>query len=150
MLHMLQMMVSHSDEASAAFLGKAVGTLFGLGLGFFLVRRLLAGSKPSASPAAQPLRTASDEKRQLAKRLVSEIRLRNVEQVDTGRRSRDLAVRFDQDLRLSYKTFVERVGEGPASARIFQDEVVKILAGGDAGALGTLPWLGLASPAARK
>jgi hypothetical protein len=78
-----------------------------------------------------------EEARRLARLLVSEIKLYNEEQVEEGRRKRDLYERLREDIDRSRQMYEERV-----EARIlkttdyFYQELVRILAAGDAKALG--------------
>jgi hypothetical protein len=140
------------EELIGAFLARIAGLVLGIFVGLILARkRLNRFRRSSSSPGVTTaVRMRRDEKRRLAQVLVSEIRLRNARQVDDGRRCRDLGVRFDPDLQRTYKVFAGRVGDGYESARIFREVVVKILAGGDAGALGDLPWLGTTPASARE
>ncbi len=90
--------------------------------------------------ARQPVVTDDplhEEARRLARLLVSEIKLYNEEQVEEGRRKRDLYERLREDIDRSRQMYEERV-----EARIlkttdyFYQELVRILAAGDAKALG--------------
>jgi hypothetical protein len=90
--------------------------------------------------ARQPVATDDplhEEARRLARLLVSEIKLYNEEQVDEGRRKRDLYERLREDIDRSRQMYEERV-----EARIlkttdyFYQELVRILAAGDTKALG--------------
>ena len=90
--------------------------------------------------ARQPVATDDplhEEARRLARLLVSEIKLYNEEQVEEGRRKRDLYERLREDIDRSRQMYEERV-----EARIlkttdyFYQELVRILAAGDAKALG--------------
>lgn len=78
-----------------------------------------------------------EEARRLARLLVSEIKLYNEEQVEEGRRKRDIYERLREDIDRSRQMYEERV-----EARIlkttdyFYQELVRILAAGDAKALG--------------
>jgi hypothetical protein len=78
-----------------------------------------------------------EEARRLARLLVSEIRLYNEEQVEEGRRSRDLYERLRDDIDRSRQIYDERIDEQVrTSTDYFYQELVRILAAGDAGALG--------------
>ncbi|HWN44062.1 MAG TPA: hypothetical protein VNW71_17695 [Thermoanaerobaculia bacterium] len=90
--------------------------------------------------ARQPVVTDDplhEEARRLARLLVSEIKLYNEEQVEEGRRKRDLYERLREDIDRSRQMYEERV-----EARIlkttdyFYQELVRILAAGDTKALG--------------
>jgi hypothetical protein len=80
---------------------------------------------------------ASDEARRLARLLVSEIKLYNEEQVDLGRKNLDLYQRLREDIDRSRQMYDERVDPSVKSTDYFQQELVRILAGGDARALGS-------------
>jgi hypothetical protein len=78
-----------------------------------------------------------EEARRLARLLVSEIKLYNEEQVEEGRRHRDIYPRLQDDIDRSRQMYDERVDPRvKGEVDYFQQEVVNILAGGDAGALG--------------
>ena len=79
-----------------------------------------------------------EEARRFARLLVSEIKLYNEDAVERGRQQRDLYHRLKDDIDRSREMYEKRI---PADVRDahdhFQDELVRILAGGDAGALGS-------------
>lgn len=78
-----------------------------------------------------------DEARRLARLLISEIKLYNEEQVEEGRRNRDLYHRLKDDIDRSRQIYEERVHETVReSSDYFQQELVRSLAGGDSRALG--------------
>lgn len=78
-----------------------------------------------------------DEARRLARLLVSEIKLYNEAQVEEGRRKKDLYERLKDDIDRSRQVYDERVGEQVRlTSSYFYDELVRILADGDASALG--------------
>ncbi|MEM7049466.1 MAG: hypothetical protein AAF604_07395 [Acidobacteriota bacterium] len=78
-----------------------------------------------------------EEARRLARLLVSEIRLYNEEQVEEGRRTKDIYRRLRDDIDRSRQMYEERVSSGiVASTDYFQQELVRILGAGDAAALG--------------
>jgi len=78
-----------------------------------------------------------EEARRLARLLVSEIKLDNEERVEEGRRNRDIYERLKEDIdrsRVMYEARVEpRIVR---STDYFYQELVRILAAGDARALG--------------
>jgi hypothetical protein len=101
--------------------------------------------RPQETPAATaPHRQMSEESsalheeaRRLARLLVSEIKLYNEEQVEEGRRQRDIYPRLQEDIDRSRQMYEERVDPRVRDeVDYFQQEMVNILAGGDAGALG--------------
>ncbi|MEZ5312857.1 MAG: hypothetical protein R2862_03970 [Thermoanaerobaculia bacterium] len=78
-----------------------------------------------------------EEARRLARLLVSEIKLYNEEQVDEGRRNRDIYHRLKEDIDRSRQIYEERIHESVrGTTDYFQQELVRSLAGGDARALG--------------
>jgi len=78
-----------------------------------------------------------EEARRLARLLISEIKLYNEEQVEEGRRQRDIYRRLREDIDRSRQLYEERVSEKVRStADYFQQELVRNLAGGDSQALG--------------
>ena len=78
-----------------------------------------------------------DEARRFARLLVSEIKLYNESKVDAGRKNKDLYERLKEDIDRSRQMYDERIAEDVRkSSNYFYDELVRILADGDAGALG--------------
>ncbi len=78
-----------------------------------------------------------EEARRLARLLVSEIKLYNEEQVDEGRRNRDLYERLKEDIDRSRQMYEERVEQRILNTTdYFYQELVRILAAGDSKALG--------------
>ncbi len=78
-----------------------------------------------------------DEARRFARLLVSEIKLYNEPKVEQGRRSRDLYQRMKEDIDRSRQMYDERIGEDVRKgSNYFYDELVRILADGNADSLG--------------
>lgn len=78
-----------------------------------------------------------DEARRFARLLVSEIKLYNEGKVEQGRKNKDLYERLKEDIDRSRQMYDERIPEDVRKAtNYFYDELVRILADGDAGALG--------------
>jgi hypothetical protein len=78
-----------------------------------------------------------EEARRLARLLVSEIKLYNEEQVEEGRRNRDVYERLREDIDRSRQMYDERVDpQILRSTDYFYQELVRILAAGDSKALG--------------
>jgi hypothetical protein len=78
-----------------------------------------------------------EEARRLARLLVSEIKLYNEEQVEEGRRNRDIYERLKEDIDRSRQMYDERVDpQILRSTDYFYQELVRILAAGDSKALG--------------
>jgi hypothetical protein len=83
-----------------------------------------------------PVDDAQEEARRLARLLVTEIKLYNEEQVEEGRRMGDIRTRLEEDIERSRKIFDERVGEEVrGETDFFEEELVRILGGGDPNAL---------------
>ncbi len=97
-----------------------------------------AGMARGASAGAAPDATKKhDEARRFARLLVSEIKLYNEGKVDQGRKNKDLYERLKEDIDRSRQMYDERIPEDiRKSSNYFYDELVRILADGDAGALG--------------
>ncbi len=78
-----------------------------------------------------------EEARRLARLLVTEIKLYNEEQVEEGRRGKDIYARLREDIDRSRQIFNERVeAEVREQTDYFHEEMVRILAGGNEEALG--------------
>ena len=88
-----------------------------------------------AAPADDSKR--HDEARRFARLLVSEIKLYNEPKVDLGRRNKDLYERLKEDIDRSRQMYDERIADDVRkTSNYFYDELVRILADGDASALG--------------
>lgn len=78
-----------------------------------------------------------DEARRFARLLVSEIKLYNEAKVEVGRKNKDLYERLKEDIDRSRQMYDERIGEDVRkSSNYFYDELVRILADGNAEVLG--------------
>ncbi len=105
--------------------------------------RPAAPPAPAAAPAAAPIapedQKAHEDAKRFARLVVSEIKLYNEAKVNEGRRQKDLYERLKEDVERGRQMYAERV---PARIRdttnYFFDELVRILAGGDASALGAM------------
>lgn len=97
-----------------------------------------SGIRGGASRADQPEDAKKhDEARRFARLLVSEIKLYNETKVDTGRKNKNLYERLKEDIDRSRQMYDERIPEDVRkSSNYFYDELVRILADGDAGVLG--------------
>lgn len=95
-------------------------------------------SKPvAAAPSAPDDAALHEEARRLARLLVSEIKLYNEERVEEGRRNKDIYERLKEDIDRSRQMYEERVDSRILrSTDYFYQELVRILAAGDARALG--------------
>ncbi|MGH9337292.1 MAG: hypothetical protein ACRD21_26390, partial [Vicinamibacteria bacterium] len=96
---------------------------------------------PPAGPNLDTLdpdtRKKHEEAQRFARLLVSEIKLYNETKVQQGRTSRDLYDLLRDDIERSRQLYRERVPENiRVSTNYFNDELVRILADGDEGAMG--------------
>ena len=93
-----------------------------------------APARAAVPPEAQK---AHEDAKRFARLVVSEIKLYNEAKVTEGRKTRDIYERLKEDIERGRQMYSDRV---PAPVRdasdYFQDELVRILAGGDAAALG--------------
>jgi hypothetical protein len=95
-----------------------------------------APAGPALSPDAQK---AHEDAKRFARLVVSEIKLYNETKVTEGRRQKDLYERLKEDIERGRQMYTERVASGiRETTNYFYDELVRILAGGDAGALGPM------------
>jgi hypothetical protein len=100
---------------------------------------------PPPPPAAAPSnlspeeQTAHEAAKRFARLVVSEIKLYNEAKVSEGRRQKYLYERLKEDIERGRQMYAERVpGSIRDATNYFFDELVRILAGGDAGALGPM------------
>lgn len=95
---------------------------------------------PAVAPPLSPeVQKAHEDAKRFARLVVSEIKLYNESKVTEGRRQRDLYERLKEDIERGRQMYTERVSSGiRESTNYFYDELVRILAGGDAGALGPM------------
>jgi len=106
----------------------------------------LRPSPPSAPPAAPAARAASaedqkahDDAKRFARLVVSEIKLYNESKVTEGRKTKDIYERLKEDIERGRQMYHDRVAQSVRdSSDYFHDELVRILAGGDANALGPM------------
>ena len=78
-----------------------------------------------------------EEARRFARLLVSEIKLYNEDEVERGRSEKDIGSRLKEDIDRSREMFEKRIPEDVRAGHdYFRDELVRILADGDADALG--------------
>jgi hypothetical protein len=89
---------------------------------------------PSAPPPEAPVGQEFEDAKRFARLLVSEIKLYNEAKVLQGRKNRDLYELLKEDIDRSRNLFKERHSDAPVD--LFNDELVRILAEGDPGALG--------------
>jgi hypothetical protein len=107
--------------------------------------RPAVSSAPAAAPAVAPRPAAPEDQKahedakRFARLVVSEIKLYNETKVAEGRRSKDLYERLKEDIERGRQMYSDRVAAGVRdSTNYFFDELVRILAGGDASALGPM------------
>jgi hypothetical protein len=109
--------------------------------------RPAAPPRPAAPrPAAAPARALSaedqkahEEAKRFARLVVSEIKLYNESKVSEGRRNKDLYERLKEDIERGRQMYQDRVSAPVRdNTNYFYDELVRILAGGDASALGPM------------
>jgi hypothetical protein len=82
---------------------------------------------------------AHEEAKRFARLVVSEIKLYNESKVSEGRRNKDLYERLKEDIERGRQMYQDRVSAPVRDAtNYFYDELVRILAGGDASALGPM------------
>jgi hypothetical protein len=93
-----------------------------------------------AAPAVPPEeQKAHDDAKRFARLVVSEIKLYNEAKVNEGRRNKDIYERLKEDIERGRQMYNDRVAAGVRDrSNYFVDELVRILAGGDAGALGPM------------
>ena len=92
----------------------------------------LSGGRPGDDDSKR-----HDEARRFARLLVSEIKLYNEPKVDLGRKNKDLYERLKEDIDRSRQMYDERIADDVRKvSNYFYDELVRILADGDASALG--------------
>jgi len=100
--------------------------------------------EPVAAPDGTPDERSSsedeahqEEARRFARLLVSEIKLYNEDEVERGRTEKDLGERLKDDIERSRDMFEKRISAEVRDGHdYFHDELVRILADGDADALG--------------
>jgi hypothetical protein len=100
-----------------------------------------APARPAPGPGtiAPEDQKAHEDAKRFARLVVSEIKLYNEAKVNEGRRNKDIHERLKEDVERGKQMYSDRV---PAHIRdtttYFYDELVRILAGGDASALGPM------------
>jgi hypothetical protein len=91
---------------------------------------------PLPSPEEQK---AHEDARRFARLVVSEIKLYNEAKVNEGRRQRNIYEKLKEDIERGRQMYSDRVPPPiRETSNYFFDELVRILAGGDAGALGPM------------
>jgi len=102
------------------------------------------GSKAAVAAPAAPALTPEEQKshddaKRFARLVVSEIKLYNEAKVNEGRKNKDLYERLKEDIERGRQMYSDRVAANVRdNTNYFYDELVRILAGGDAGALGPM------------
>ena len=101
--------------------------------------RPAAPPPPAAAGLSPEEQQAHESAKRFARLVVSEIKLYNEAKVSEGRRQKDLYERLKEDIERGRQMYAERVpGAIRDATNYFYDELVRILAGGDAGALGPM------------
>ncbi len=99
-----------------------------------------AAARPAPAPAAPvdlETRKQHEDAKRFARLLVSEIKLYREAEVQQGRKNRDLYDRLKDDIDRSRQLYLERVpAEVRTQSNYFNEELIRILADGDPGALG--------------
>jgi hypothetical protein len=111
----------------------------------FAGMRGAAAAKPAAAAAPPPQnlspedQKAHEDAKRFARLVVSEIKLYNEAKVNEGRKHKDLYERLKEDIERGRQMYSDRVAAPVRdSTNYFYDELVRILAGGDSGALGPM------------
>jgi hypothetical protein len=108
-----------------------------------------APPRPAPPPPASPTMVARaispeemkahEDAKRFARLVVSEIKLYNESKVNEGRRNKDIYERLKDDIERGRQMYTDRVpGNVREQTNYFFDELVRILAGGDAAALGPM------------
>jgi hypothetical protein len=93
---------------------------------------------PARAPSAEDQKAHDDAKR-FARLVVSEIKLYNEAKVTEGRKTKDIYERLKEDIERGRQMYHDRVAQSVRdTSDYFHDELVRILAGGDANALGSM------------
>jgi hypothetical protein len=99
----------------------------------------MAKTPAAAGPVPPEDQKAHEEAKRFARLVVSEIKLYNESKVAEGRRHRDLYERLKDDVERGRQMYHDRAAPHVRdTTNYFYDELVRILAGGDAGALGPM------------
>jgi hypothetical protein len=103
-------------------------------------RPIIPGAAPAAPrPSSAEEQKAHEDAKRFARLVVSEIKLYNESKVAEGRRNKDLYERLKEDIERGRQMYSDRVAPNVRDAtNYFFDELVRILAGGDASALGPM------------
>lgn len=109
------------------------------------MRQQMSQMKPAAPPAPavpamSPEETkAHEDAKRFARLIVSEIKLYNEAKVTEGRKAKDLHSRLKEDIERGRQMYHDRISPGLRNnTNYFHDELVRLLAGGDASALGPM------------
>jgi hypothetical protein len=96
-----------------------------------------APAAPGGSARSPEEEAQQEEARRFARLLVSEIKLYNEDEVERGRAAKDIGLRLKDDIERSREMFEKRISENVRTGHdYFRDELVRILADGDADAMG--------------
>jgi hypothetical protein len=101
--------------------------------------RPAAPPPPAAAAMSPEEQKAHEDAKRFARLVVSEIKLYNEAKVNEGRRQKDIYERLKEDIERGRQMYTDRVAAPVRDAtNYFYDELVRILAGGDASALGPM------------
>jgi hypothetical protein len=94
---------------------------------------------PARSALSAEDQKAHEDAKRFARLVVSEIKLYNEAKVNEGRRQKDIYERLKEDIERGRQMYTDRVAAPVRDAtNYFYDELVRILAGGDASVLGPM------------
>lgn len=107
------------------------------------MRQQMSQMKPPAPPAAPAMSPeeakAHEDAKRFARLIVSEIKLYNEAKVTEGRKAKDLHSRLKEDIERGRQMYHDRISPGLRNnTNYFHDELIRLLAGGDASALGPM------------
>lgn len=107
------------------------------------MRQQMSQMKPAPAPAAPALSPeetkAHEDAKRFARLIVSEIKLYNEAKVTEGRKAKDLHSRLKEDIERGRQMYHDRISPGLRNnTNYFHDELVRLLAGGDPTALGSM------------
>ena len=92
------------------------------------------------APMPDEEQKAHEDAKRFARLVVSEIKLYNESKVSEGRKNKDIYERLKEDIERGRQMYHDRVPpQVRDSTHYFYEELVRILAGGDAAALGAVP-----------
>jgi hypothetical protein len=132
-----------APAAGAKADGSGAGTVMFTASQMDQMRQQMSQMKPAAAPAAPALSPeetkAHEDAKRFARLIVSEIKLYNEAKVTEGRKAKDLHSRLKEDIERGRQMYHDRISPGLRNnTNYFHDELVRLLAGGDPSALGSM------------